>query len=60
MSNKKVLIIGAAGQIGTEITQELLNIHGEKNIVASDIKENATDILGDIQYERLNIMDKIL
>ncbi len=58
MSNKKVLIIGAAGQIGTEITQELLNIHGEKKIIASDIKENATDILGDIQYERLNIMDK--
>ena len=56
--NKKILVIGAAGQIGTEITHELLKIHGKKNIIASDIKENAKDILGDIHYEKLNVLDK--
>ena len=34
----KILIIGAGGQIGSELTRELRRIYGTENVVASDIK----------------------
>lgn len=37
MNEKKVLIIGANGQIGTELTPFLRNIYGNNNVVASDL-----------------------
>jgi len=36
--NEKVLIIGAGGQIGIELTAELSKIYGHKNVVPSDLK----------------------
>lgn len=36
---KKVLVTGACGQIGTELTIALRNIYGNDNVVASDIAE---------------------
>ena len=57
MSNKKILIIGAAGQIGTEITQELYNNHGKNKVIATDIKPINKEVLGDIAFETLNVMD---
>ncbi|MBL7912576.1 MAG: NAD-dependent epimerase/dehydratase family protein [Bacteroidia bacterium] len=36
--NEKVLIIGAGGQIGVELTAELSKIYGHKNVVPSDLK----------------------
>lgn len=35
--NSKILIIGACGQIGTELTHKLREIHGVENVIASDI-----------------------
>ena len=35
----KVLIIGACGQIGTELILKLRSLYGNDNIIASDIKE---------------------
>ena len=41
MSGKeKILIIGACGQIGTELTEALQKIHGLENVIASDIKHS--------------------
>jgi nucleoside-diphosphate-sugar epimerase len=53
-----ILIIGALGQIGTELTEALRGIYGENHVVASDIveKRNLKDFKG--IYEHLNIMDK--
>jgi nucleoside-diphosphate-sugar epimerase len=34
----KILIIGACGQIGTELTQKLRSIYGTENVIASDIE----------------------
>ena len=34
----KILIIGACGQIGTELTQKLRENHGKENVIASDIR----------------------
>lgn len=44
----KILIIGACGQIGTELTLKLREIYGNQNVVASDIRnsKDATMQLG--------------
>lgn len=36
---KRILIVGAGGQIGTELTTHLRSIYGENNIVATDVRE---------------------
>lgn len=53
----KVLVIGACGQIGGELTLALRKIHGDENVIASDIRE-ANTILGDGPFVLLNATDK--
>ena len=36
---KKILIIGAGGQIGSELTTYLRGIYGSRNVVATDVRE---------------------
>lgn len=43
MSKERILIIGANGQIGSVLTDELRGIHGHENIVASDIRASEKD-----------------
>ncbi len=51
---EKILVIGAGGQIGKELVEELCQIYGNENIVASDIKaESATPCV----FEKLDVMD---
>lgn len=38
--SEKILIVGAAGQIGSELTEKLRSIYGTNNVVASDINTN--------------------
>ncbi len=53
MANK-ILVIGAGGQIGKELVEELCKIYGNDNVVASDIKH---DISAPCAYEMVNVMD---
>lgn len=53
----KVLIIGAAGQIGSELTQKLREIHGSDNVVASDINYSNTHIVNSGLFEILDAKD---
>ncbi len=39
MKKHKILIIGAGGQLGTELTQGLWNLYGKENVIATDIKD---------------------
>ena len=39
---KKILIIGAAGQIGTELVLELEKKFGKESVIASDVKEECS------------------
>ena len=39
MIKEKILVIGACGQIGVELTLELRKIYGGANVVASDLRE---------------------
>ncbi|WP_340075863.1 NAD-dependent epimerase/dehydratase family protein [Leptobacterium sp. I13] len=50
----KVLIIGANGQIGSELTVALQKIHGKENVITSDIRENNTNVF----FEKLDATDK--
>ncbi len=54
---KRVLIIGACGQIGTELTTRLRSIYGSQKIIASDIVEDSTGLLSDGPFEVLDAMD---
>ncbi|MED5355000.1 MAG: NAD-dependent epimerase/dehydratase family protein [Bacteroidota bacterium] len=42
MINDTVLIIGANGQLGSVLSEELQKIHGNDNVIASDIYSNST------------------
>ena len=36
-STERILITGALGQIGTELTAKLVEIHGKENVIASGL-----------------------
>ncbi len=49
-----ILILGACGQIGTELTQKLRVIYGNDNVIASDIKEGNSDMMSTGPFEILD------
>lgn len=55
-TQEKVLIIGAGGQIGVELTENLSKIYGNANVVPSDLK--ASDALKQNPFEILDALDK--
>jgi len=55
--NTKILIIGACGQIGTELTQKLRSIYGNENVIASDIRKLNNDIVNNGIFEVVNALD---
>jgi len=57
MSSKqeKILIIGAGGQIGVELTESLSKIYGNDNVVPSDLKESHA--LSNNPFEKLDALD---
>tara|TARA_B100000508_G_scaffold141096_1_gene146914 strand:+ start:153090 stop:154040 length:951 start_codon:yes stop_codon:yes gene_type:complete len=55
---KKILVIGAGGQIGTELVLELSNRFGKDSVIASDIKDDSPELLKDHKYVKLNVLDK--
>ncbi|MCG9971233.1 NAD-dependent epimerase/dehydratase family protein [Christiangramia crocea] len=54
----RILIIGACGQIGTELTLKLREIHGNDEVVASDIREGAKELMQSGPFEILNATDE--
>ncbi len=53
----KILIIGACGQIGTELTQKLRSIYGTENVIASDIRKLNVDVVNSGPFEVVNALD---
>ncbi|MEZ7838086.1 MAG: NAD-dependent epimerase/dehydratase family protein [Flavobacteriales bacterium] len=58
MNKDTVLIIGASGQIGTDLTMNLRAIYGDAHVVASDIKSAAPEVMETGPFEQLDIMDE--
>ncbi|CAM3679170.1 L-threonine 3-dehydrogenase [Flavobacterium saliperosum S13] len=53
----KILIIGACGQIGTELTAKLRATYGVDNVVASDIRKLENDVVKNGIFEVVNALD---
>jgi nucleoside-diphosphate-sugar epimerase len=53
----KILIIGACGQIGTELTHQLRNLYGNENVIATDIRKLNNEVVNDGIFEVLNALD---
>lgn len=54
---EKILVIGAAGQIGSELVLELRKIYGHSNVYATDIKQAPADIMEGGPYQISDVMD---
>ncbi|MEO8773755.1 MAG: NAD-dependent epimerase/dehydratase family protein [Gelidibacter sp.] len=54
---QKILIIGACGQIGSELTFKLRSIHGDENVIASDISYNNVDLVNSGIFEIVDAQD---
>lgn len=54
-STEKILITGALGQIGTELTSRLVEIHGAENVVASGLDRFQQGITTAGYYERMDV-----
>lgn len=54
----KIIVIGASGQIGSDLTLELRNRFGNDNVIASDIKNAAEDVMSSGPFESIDVMDE--
>ncbi|MBK9285458.1 MAG: NAD-dependent epimerase/dehydratase family protein [Sphingobacteriaceae bacterium] len=54
--NQKILIIGAGGQIGVELTAKLSELYGSSNVIASDLK-NSNAFMNN-PFEELDVLDR--
>lgn len=58
MQKEKILVIGASGQIGVELTLALRKMYGNNNVVASDLREENELLKGSGPYVSLDVMNK--
>jgi nucleoside-diphosphate-sugar epimerase len=58
MAKDKILVIGASGQIGVELTLALRKLYGNTNVIASDLREQNPLLEGTGPYVSLDVMNK--
>lgn len=58
MIKEKILVIGASGQIGVELTLALRKIYGGAQVIASDLREENELLKGTGPYVSLDVMNK--
>jgi nucleoside-diphosphate-sugar epimerase len=54
----KVMVIGASGQIGTDLTMELRHKYGNDHVIASDIKHASPEVMESGPFETLDVLDE--
>ena len=54
----KILVIGACGQIGVELTTELRRLYGSDNVIASDLRDEHILLIGTGPYFSCDVMNK--
>lgn len=56
---KRILVVGAGGQIGTELVPYLQQIYGKDNVVAADLKDEFVERLSRTAItEKLDVLDE--
>ncbi len=55
---KKILVLGACGQIGTELVLTLRQLKGEETVIAADLKSECPEIISNGPYIQLDALDK--
>lgn len=58
MIRERILVIGASGQIGVELTLALRKIYGNANVIASDLREENELLKGTGPYVSIDVMNK--
>ena len=53
-----ILVLGASGQIGTELTQKLRKTYGNANVIASDIRKGSEELMASGPFEIIDATDK--
>ncbi|AQS94768.1 NAD-dependent epimerase [Polaribacter sp. BM10] len=56
--SETILVLGASGQIGNELTQKLRTVYGNNNVIASDIREGNADMMTSGPFEIIDATDK--
>ncbi|MDG2226960.1 MAG: NAD-dependent epimerase/dehydratase family protein [Flavobacteriales bacterium] len=56
--SEKILVIGAAGQIGTELVLKLRESKGAENVIAADLKKPNEEVLAGGKFVQLDILDE--
>ena len=54
---KSILIIGACGQIGTELTLKLRELYGKNSVIAADIREGNHELMESGPFEHINALE---
>lgn len=54
---KKILVTGSLGQIGSELVTKMRSIYGDHNVIATDIRENDSDVVKAGPFEILDVTD---
>ncbi|PZV84414.1 nucleoside-diphosphate-sugar epimerase [Algoriphagus aquaeductus] len=54
----KILVIGAAGQLGSELTQALTNQYGGDQVIATDLRDSAKSQFDYCRFEVLDVMNR--
>jgi nucleoside-diphosphate-sugar epimerase len=55
---KRILVTGAMGQIGSELTHKLRDLYGNDNVVATDLRSDNSEELSDHgPFETLDVVD---
>ncbi len=54
---KKILLTGALGQIGSELTNRLREVYGSDNVIATDIRETDSPVVKNGPFEQLDVTD---
>lgn len=54
----RIIVIGAGGQIGTELVTSLRKKHGNENVIAADVKEECPKLLVGGPYVQMDILNR--